>query len=117
MLSGYDKMLRPSCDRTDNSKSYCLTRLNLTTWKENKDNGHRDKKNGLHCSQSKPVKGINIKSGKIVEFHSINHAERELGIDQAIISKVCLGIKRMDGRGYLYTPKTAGGYRWEFLND
>lgn len=114
--SGYKKGFIPSADRKDNNIGYSLDNLTLTTWFKNKENGHRDRKNGKIKGQSKKVKGVNVSTGQSFIFHSINQAQRELNINQAIISRVARGEKKKDGRGYWYTPKTAGGYTWEYID-
>ena len=42
----------------------------------------------------------------IKEYNSIREAEKETGISNATISKVCRGL-----------GKTAGGYKWKFSNN
>jgi len=114
VASGYNKMLTPSCDRDDDYQGYCLTRLTLTTWGKNKDNFNRDVKNGINNKISKAVIATNIKSGTIKTFYSMSEASRETGVYVSNIYSVALGKPKKDGRGHYYTPRTAGGYKWEF---
>jgi hypothetical protein len=103
VASGYDKMMKPSCDRTDDYLGYSLDRLQLMTWRDNKSKYQTDRMLGINNKQNKSVCGINIISAEKVEFHSTRQAERETGINQASISKCCLG-----------KAKSAGGFKWEF---
>jgi len=98
--SGYLKNLVPSCDRTDNSKGYDLDRLQIMTWREHNLKTWECRSNG-EDGISKPVIGIEIRSGKEIKFHSITHAQRELNICH--VSSCCLGER-----------KSAGGYHWRF---
>ncbi|MFK5981445.1 MAG: hypothetical protein QM499_00910 [Flavobacteriaceae bacterium] len=113
--SGYKKDLIPSCDRTNDYKSYCLTRLELKTWQENKDKGHQDRKNGVNNKRSKAVIGTHLKTGEVVVFHSTMEASRQLGIHNTSISKVALGGRKKDSNGYWFTRSSAGGYKWQFV--
>jgi hypothetical protein len=103
--SGYQKMLRPSCDRTDDYQGYSLNRLQLMTWGENRAKGHLDMKNGINNKNSKTVIGIHKTTGKKVEFYSMAQAERATDILQGNISSCCRGQR-----------KTAGRYLWGYKN-
>ncbi len=105
--SGYKKELAPSCDRTDNSMGYSLDRLQLTTWEENRSNGYsamRDGKitHGVH--PQRPVEQRTQDGVLIKTYVSASDAQRETGIFQANISRVCRG-----GRNH------AGGFKWNFV--
>lgn len=104
--SGYKKSLIPSCDRTEDSKGYDLTRLNLMTWIENKRNSDKAHSDGMYKNMrmpNKPVVGIRIKDGNKVEFISVNRAAKELKTNISNISSACRGVR-----------KNAGGYTWKF---
>ena len=100
-MSGYKKMLSPSCDRTDDYKGYSLKRLQLMTWGENFKKACNDRKNGINNKLNKAVVGINKATGLTVIYHSINEAERKTGTQHSRISACCKGIR-----------KSAGGYVW-----
>ena len=55
--SGYEKDLKPSVDRIDDLKGYEFENIKLTTWRENRFNGYKDRLNakGSNGSQCKPV--------------------------------------------------------------
>ena len=103
--SGYLKGLKPSCDRTDDYQGYNLDRLQLMTWNDNNKKGCEDRKNGVNNKQSKSIISTHKITGKEMEYYSIRHAERETSINNANISKCCLGKGNY---------KSAGGYYWRF---
>lgn len=51
---------------------------------------------------------------KINQFSSIKEASKETGASSTHISDVCKGIKKIDGKGYYYLPKTVGGFIWKY---
>lgn len=93
VFSNYDKMMRPSCDRTDDYLGYDLSRLKLGTWKDNFDKGHLDRKKGINNKMSKAVVGMNIETGAQIYFHSMNEAGRN-GFCFKKISLCCLGKQK-----------------------
>jgi len=99
--SGYDKMRRPSCDRTDDSLGYSLDRLGVMTWKENSDKADRDTINGILKRSTKPVIQMSVSGRFIKEWYSQSHAFRTTGVMQTDISSCCRGRR-----------KTAGGFKW-----
>lgn len=101
--SGYNKMLKPSCDREDDYQGYSLNRLRIMTWQENKDKGHSDRKNGINNKVNKPIIQMDINGSFIKEFHSLRETQRQINIDHSSISRCCFGKQ-----------KTAGGYRFMF---
>lgn len=102
--NGFQKNDVPSCDRTDDYQGYSLDRLQLMTWKENRDKGHRDIENGVNNKHSKAVVGVNIKTGEVLEFYSTREAARKTGINQGCLSQCCVGNPRY---------KQVGGYVWK----
>jgi len=44
VASGYDKWLTPSIDRIDSKIYYCLTNIQVMTWKENDIKGYSEKR-------------------------------------------------------------------------
>ncbi len=112
--SDYNKWMKPSCDRDNDYKGYCLSRLTLMTWEENNNKAYRDRKNGILNKTSKAVVGTHLKTGEVIKFYSAHEATRQTGIKNVLISRVALGKKQKDGKGNWYTPRSAGGYKWEF---
>ena len=101
--SGYDRWLKPSCDRIDDYKPYTLDNLQLMTWQENKDKGHRDRRNGINNKYNVAVLQLTLDGEYITEYYSLREAERQTGISHASIYQNCRGIR-----------KTAGGYVWKY---
>jgi len=101
--NGYDTMIKPSCDRTDDYLGYSLSRLTIMTWGQNKKKGYEDRKNGVNNKLSKSVISTNKTTGKETEYYSMTEAERKTGIFQANISKACLG-----------KINYAGSYYWRY---
>ncbi|RKZ95598.1 MAG: hypothetical protein DRQ46_08240 [Gammaproteobacteria bacterium] len=99
--SGYDRWLAPSCDRIDDYKPYTLDNIQLMTWKENFDNGNRNRKNGKNNKMSVAVLQINRRT--VTKYNSSWEAQRHTGISQGNIIAVCKGKR-----------KTAGGYQWKY---
>jgi hypothetical protein len=106
VLSGYKKLLVPSCDRINDSLGYSFDNIQLMTWGENKAKGESDRKNGINNKHSKAVIGIHIITEEKLEFHSTIEAYRCTGIPNSNISAVCKGKR-----------KSAGGYVWEYKDD
>ena len=103
--SGYDKNLIPSGDRTDDSKGYSLSRLQLMTWQENSLKANSDMKAGKLINVHKSVECIHLISGKENLFVSAKEAQRETGVLAVSISRCCNGKRGI---------KQAGGYKWKF---
>jgi len=103
--SGYDKMLVPSCDRTDDYQGYSLDRLQLMTWGNNINKSYEDKKNGVNNKNSIAVISIHKITNKETEYYSMHQAERQTGIFQSNISKCCANKKKHN---------SAGGYYWKY---
>lgn len=104
VVSGFRKKLTPSFDRMDDSRGYCLSRLEIMTWDENNKKHYSDIKSGVDNRTGKPVIQL-TKSGEFVKkFHSSSQAGRETGANQSQIIACCRK------NGY----KSAGGFRWEY---
>ena len=93
VISDYNKWMKPSVDRIDDSKGYSFDNIRLVTWRENSNNFY--KKN------DKNVEQYDIYGNFINEFESISIAIKYTGIYN--IKAVCLGKRN-----------TAGGYHWKF---
>lgn len=92
-------------DKTNNK----LENLQYCTIKYNCNYGTRNEKRRKVLTNyykfSKPVIGINIINGYIVEFPSINEAERVMHVSHSHISECCKG-----------KLKTTGNYKWFYAN-
>ena len=88
-LSGYDKDLRPSVDRLDDSKSYSFDNIQLMTWGENKAKGYADVKSGKIKSRNKAVVQMDMDGNFIAEHHSAAEASRKTGTNRHRISDCC----------------------------
>lgn len=97
----FQTMYIPSVDRKDDYIGYTLNNIQLVTWQENKDKGHKDRKNGINNKQNKAVLQFTKDGAFIAEFHSQCEASRQTGVSGSHIGSVCRG-----------TRKAAGGFRW-----
>lgn len=60
-------------------------------------------------NNTKPVRGINIETGEVVEFKSAQEAAKYLGLsNSSTINGCCRNVK---------SYKTCRGYKWEFIGD
>ena len=104
--SGYLKDLSPSFDRKDDYKPYSFDNLNKwMTWKENNNKAFLDTKEGRLNKRSKAVKGTNVNTEKVIDFHSMQEAKRN-GFCQTAIGRCCNGKQNYHK-----------GYKWEYKND
>lgn len=103
VASGYDRWLKPSCDRTDDNLPYSLNRLEVKTWKENSLKWNNDVMTGESNKQCKSVVQMNIDGTFVKEWHSINNAHRNTTAHRTKITMCCQGQR-----------KTAGGFRWMY---
>jgi len=102
-MSGYKKLMAPSCDRVDTLKPYTLHNLQLGTFKENHLHENIDMINGI-IGKGKKVIGVNRTTGKIVYFATATEASRKLSIDKYSIAHCCRGRR-----------KSAGNYTWRYV--
>jgi len=101
----YNKNLKPSCDRLDDTKGYSFTNIQIITWAENNSKHHIDCKFGKNNSANphKHVIQLTNKGNFLIDFISIREAERTTLIDRASITRCCQNKQ-----------KTAGGFKWKF---
>lgn len=99
MKSDYNKWLRPSVDRVDLFKEYCIDNIQLLTWKMNFTKGCKEsfKKIG------KPVLQFTKDMVLVDEFPSAHEASRKTNCNHVGISSRCRG-----------TGKTSGGFIWRY---
>ena len=106
--SKFDNKLIPSIDRIDDSKSYTLDNIQLTTWIENKNKHEQQVANGEKEHKGNPHRAVikcDMDGNEICEYFSLKYAERKTGICASNIHNVCNGK---------YGFKTAGGFKWKF---
>ena len=109
VLSGYDKWLKPSVDRIDDSIGYTTANIQLMTWFSNKAKSHTDVRSGKSPhghNQHIPTLQLSKDGCLIREFISSREASRATNIDSGNISKCCNG-----------KVMTAGGYVWRYKDD
>lgn len=91
----------------ENKENNCMDNLEWVTCKENINHGTHNKRSSEsrinHPKTSKPIIGIDVRTGLIVEFTSVHEAERETGIDNGNIIRCCQG-----------KYKTSGGFYWMY---
>ena len=104
--SDYDKWDRPSVDRLDDYNSYSFDNIQLVTWQENFNKGHKYMKNGKNNKQSKSVLQYDFDGNFIREYYSIASASRINKVCRVNIVATCNGRKR-----------SAGGYIWKYKNE
>jgi hypothetical protein len=115
VASGYQKELKPSCDRLDNNRPYELDNLEIVTWEENRARAARDKAANTLLVNHRPVAAYNLDGSKHREYPSITEAMREVSGNMWGISSVANGVPVRDGRGHLYTPRTYKGFIWKWI--
>ena len=101
--SDYDRMLSPSCDRTDDYKGYDLSRIKLVSWRQNMDKGHADRINGKNNKHSKAVIQMTLDGEFIAEYYSQQQASRVTNTRQSTISLCCSGSRNK-----------SGGFKWRY---
>lgn len=102
--SGYQKMLVPSFDRTDDYQGYCLTRLNIMTWKENREKYHQDLINFINNKKRKPVAQEELNGAFIKNHISITEAGKSVGVTKTSIWRCCKGL-----------VGSSAGYKWRYI--
>lgn len=102
------------CNPTNNR----VSNLKICTLKENINNDItinkiRNRLTEFNKSFNIKVKRID-KDGNIKIYDSITIAAKENKCDPSKISAICGKKTKIDSKGYTYTPKTCGGYKWEY---
>lgn len=99
----YSKNLKPSVDRIDDYKGYEFYNIRLSTWIENKNKGHKDRRLGINNKRNTHVTQLDKFTNSIIaEYHSMMEAQRNTGILAGNIYNVIIG-----------KSKTAGGFKWQ----
>lgn len=103
--SGYDKLLKPSCDRLNDYLPYTLDNLRLVTWEVNCKKSYSDKAQGINTKACKAVDQYSLDDKYIRSFYSLNEAAEHSKSKASNIQRCCINMK-----GY----KTAGGFKWKY---
>lgn len=99
VTSNYESELKPSVDRLNDYKSYCLTNIRLVTWKENNDKHHSDKLQGINNKNSLAVDMLDMQGIFIKRFYSVSEAARQFnGIPSNIIGAINKRTYIRDGK-------------------
>jgi hypothetical protein len=104
--SGYDRLLRPSCDRVEDTTHYTLENIRLTTFKINAEKECVLHKQGK--SRNKDLRAVDmfdLSGNYLASFISQAEAERITGANQQNISSCCRGLLRQ-----------TKGYKWSYSN-
>ena len=105
VASGYKKALVPSIDRIEDDKPYTEDNIQLMTWQENKDKGHKDRREG-NSTVCIPITQLTLDGTIIKKFKSTHIAARSLRLNQTGITSVLKG-----------RVKTCGGYKFEYTKE
>ena len=94
--------LSPSFDRIDESKSYTLANLKITTWKRNALRQQREVFAGKQTAKTRPVTQLDLEGNEVNKFPSISFAARKIGVTQQAL-----------GFAVRNPGKTCKGFLWE----
>lgn len=110
--SGYKKQIKPSIDRLNDTKGYSLDNIQLLTWQENKNKGHRDSMtNKLSTGlKKKPVEQYDKEMRLLGTFISVSAASRATSIHSGDIIACCKYVKDNSKKRVL----SAGGFVWRY---
>lgn len=116
--SGYLTDLKPSGDRIDDYKPYCLTNLQLTTVKQNIDRSLEDRKNGINNKSNRAVSQYTLDGVFVNKHHSVSEAARMVGTSPSNIRMAAENAevrrKNSDGTYRTETRTKCKGYIWKF---
>lgn len=105
--SGRKRSLAPSYDRINDDKPYTEDNIQLMTFGENLKKSHDDMRSGKLIHGANPQRAV-VRLTKdsifVDEFVSSCEADRQTGIYQQNIGKVCRGIRNYAG-GFIYKFK------------
>jgi len=111
--------MKPSLDRLNSNKPYTLNNLKIGTWLENKKNFEQEVFDGKHLKSGrsglKVVRQLTLGNVEVAVFNSLAIAERATSIQAESIGNCCRHAQAKGKNGLLYTHKTAGGFKWEFI--
>lgn len=104
--SGFDRWLKPSCDRIDNNSPYTFTNIQLVTTKENFDNYKKEIITGVANKNLKAVNQFTKEGVFIASYHSIHEACRNTSCSPGNIQRCCTG-----------EYKSSKGFIWKYAHD
>ena len=106
--NNYDKYLKPSLDRIDDTKSYSFDNITIVTFKENEQKLKEQMKKGegIAAWQCKPINQYSLNGEYIKTFVSAFDAARSLDIERRNIQAACKNRR-----------KSAGGFIWKFAEE
>ena len=102
--SNYDRWLKPSPDRLDETKPYSLSNLKLDTWYDNAE-AFKQKKVHQGVGDCKAVNQF-LDGVLINTFHSLHEAARQTGASAGNILRCCRG-----------EYETSKGFVWKYANE
>ena len=103
--SNYDRWLKPSPDRLDESKSYNLQNLQLLTWRDNMLR-HKEQMVSQGDSTCRSVNQFTKEGVFIAAYHSLSEAARQTGATAGNILRCC--------RGEYASSK---GFKWRYVDE
>ncbi len=101
--SGYNKYLKPSIDRKDDYRGYCINNIQIMTWDQNLRKHHNDRKNGTNNKVNTSVIQMDLKGNDIQVFHSLMEAQRVTKTNYNSISACCRNEQ-----------ESSNGFKWKF---
>ena len=103
VLSGYDRLKKPSVDRKDDYIGYTEYNIQIMTFEENAQKNYKNTFLGINKKQLKAVEQYDKQGELLAVYFSARETHRQTGVSYKQISKVCNG-----------KAKTASGYFWSF---
>ena len=105
--TGYNKQMKPSCDRIEDDKPYSFDNIELKTYGENRSKYSMQKVLGIAVKNDcKPILQYGLDGVFIKEFHSIAQACRDLGVVSGAVSRVCVG-RLQQHHGWVFKYKVS----------
>lgn len=102
--SGFNRWLKPSADRLDETRPYSLDNLRLVTWQENAE-AFKQKKVSAGVGDCKAVNQY-LEGALVGTYHSLHEAARQTGAAPGNILRCC--------RGEYATSK---GFVWRYADE
>jgi hypothetical protein len=103
--SNFKRLLKPSCDRINNSLPYTLDNIQLVVLSENFNNFYAGVISGVENKNLKPVNQYTVEGVFITQYHSINEACRNTSCSAGNLLRCCKG-----------EYKTSKGFIWRYAN-
>jgi hypothetical protein len=100
--AGFDKNLKPSIDRLDVFRGYTFDNIQITTYKDNRDKGDKEKL----ILWGRPIIKLDMNGVEIERYSSIKQAVDKTGLRQSLISAVISGKRNHTGNyKFIYHPE------------